>query len=54
MLMTTPYASRRIVRAVVARRRVAVIDWRYAILVAAWRCIPRWLWELLPIKASQK
>ena len=54
MLMTTPYAARRIVRAIVARRRVAVIDWRYAILVAVWRCIPRWLWERLPIKAAQK
>ena len=54
MLMTTPYASRRIVRAVVARRRVAVIDWRYAILTAVWRCIPRCVWERLPIKAAEK
>ncbi|MBP3611979.1 MAG: SDR family NAD(P)-dependent oxidoreductase [Rikenellaceae bacterium] len=54
MLMTTPYAARRIVRAIVARRRVAVIDWRYAILTAAWRCIPRWLWERLPIKAAER
>ncbi len=54
MLMKTSYAARRIVRAIVARRRVAVIDWRYAILVAAWRCIPRWLWERLPIKAAEK
>ncbi|MBQ1989752.1 MAG: SDR family NAD(P)-dependent oxidoreductase [Rikenellaceae bacterium] len=54
MLMSTPYAARRIVRAILARRRVAVIDWRYAILVAVWRCIPRWLWERLPIKAAEK
>lgn len=54
MLMTTPYAARRIVRAVVARRRVAVIDWRYAILTSLWRCIPRWLWERLPVKAAEK
>lgn len=54
MLMTTPYAARRIVRAVVARRRVAVIDWRYAILTAVWRCIPSWLWERLPINTSEK
>ncbi len=54
MLMTTPYAARRIVRAIVARRRVAVIDWRYAILTAVWRCIPGWLWERLPIKAAKK
>lgn len=54
MLMQTSYAARRIVRAVVARRRVAVIDWRYAILTSIWRCIPRWLWERLPIKAAEK
>lgn len=54
MLMQTPYAARRIVRAILTRRRVAVIDWRYALLVAVWRCIPRWLWERLPIKAANK
>lgn len=54
MLMQTPYAAKRIVQAILNRRRVAVIDWRYAILTSVWRCIPRWLWERLPIKASKK
>ena len=54
MLMQTPYAAKRIVRAILNRRRVAVIDWRYAILTSVWSCIPRWLWERLPITASKK
>lgn len=39
----------RIVRAIHQRRRVVVVDWRYAILVALWRLIPSWLWVRLPI-----
>jgi len=54
MLMPVDYASRRIVRALIRGRRVAVIDWRYAILVALWRCIPNCIWERLHIVASSR
>lgn len=40
---------RLIVRAVVCGRSVAVIDWRYRLLVAVWRLVPRWLWVRLRI-----
>lgn len=52
MLMTREYAVRRIVRAVERGRRVAVVDWRWGILVGLWRLIPRWLWVRLPVRIS--
>lgn len=50
MLMTTDYAVRRIVKAVVKQKRVAVIDWRWRMLVGLWRLIPAWMWKRLPVK----
>ena len=52
--MSAPYAARRIVRAIERRERVAIIDWRYAILVFFWRLIPRFIWERLPISNDKK
>ena len=49
MLMNKEKVGRHIVRAVLARRHVCVIDWRYRILVAVWRLIPRWLWRVMRI-----
>ena len=45
MLMDCGHAARCIVRAVLARRHVAVVDWRWRVLVAVWRRVPRWLWR---------
>ncbi len=42
--------ARSIVRAIEKRRGVAVIDWRYRLLVTLWRLIPRSLWVRLRIK----
>ena len=47
--MNVEYAARRACRAIERRRRIAVVDWRYAILVACWRLIPRCLWERIPV-----
>lgn len=49
MLMSPQYAARRIVSAIDRKKRRAVIDWKYAILVFFWKLIPEWLWERLPI-----
>ena len=49
MQMTVEYAARKIVNAVNKRRRIAIIDWKYSILVFFWRLIPRWLWVRLPV-----
>jgi short-subunit dehydrogenase len=45
MLMKPERVAAHIVRALNRRRRVAVIDRRYAWLVFVWRLIPLWLWE---------
>lgn len=47
--MTVEYAGKKIFNAVKKRKRVAIIDWKYAIMVFFWQLIPRWLWVRLPI-----
>lgn len=49
LIMQLPYAVNRIARALKSRARVAVIDWRWNILVGLWRLIPNALWVRLPI-----
>lgn len=50
--MTEEYAVLRILRAIARRRRVAVIDWRWNIVVGLWRLIPNSLWIRLNIPVS--
>ncbi len=49
MLMKPEFVAKCIVKAVARKKRIATIDWRYRLLVAAWRLIPGWLWERLKI-----
>lgn len=44
MLMQPEYVARRIVNAILCRRRRVVIDWRYSLLVFFWRLIPGRVW----------
>lgn len=50
MMMSVDYAVPRIIKAIKKKKRIAVIDWRWQILVSLWRLIPRGIWKLLPIK----
>ena len=43
--------AKQIVKAIYAKKRKVVIDWRYAILVFFWRLIPDCIWERLSIKS---
>ena len=52
MIMQLPYAVKRIIKAVRHNRRVAVIDWRWNLLVGLWRLVPDCIWVRLPIKVS--
>lgn len=52
LLMRPEPVARRIFRAIRRRKRRAVIDRRYALLVFLWRLIPPWLWERLPIRKN--
>lgn len=51
LLMKADQVGGKIVKALHRKRRVAIIDWRYAIIVFFWQMIPRWLWERLPVKS---
>ncbi len=45
MLMKKEKVAELIVKGLKRRRRVLTIDWRYRLLVAFWRLIPRCIWE---------
>lgn len=49
MLMSVSKVARRVVKAVLRKESVVVIDWRYALLTTLWRCIPRCLWVRFPL-----
>lgn len=49
MLMKPEFVAKCIVKAVMQKKRIVTIDWRYRLLVAAWRLIPGWLWERMKI-----
>lgn len=52
MEMSLDYAVRLIIKAIVKHPRVAVIDWRFNLLVGLWRLIPNALWIRVPAKLS--
>ena len=49
MMLKPEKVARQIVRAINSKRHVKVIDWRYAILTALWRRLPRPLWRPLKL-----
>lgn len=49
MLMDKRRVARSIVKAIYARRHVKVIDWRYRMLVALWKMVPRRLWRVMNV-----
>ena len=50
MLMKTPYAAKLIVKALKRNKRIAIIDWKYSILVFFWKLIPRCIWKRMKVK----
>lgn len=53
MEMSVDYVLPRIIKAIVRRRRVAIIDWRWDMLVGLWRLIPNAVWTRIPLKISK-
>ena len=47
MMMSKEYAGRLATRAILRKKRVAIIDWKFAILTFFWTLIPRFIWERL-------
>lgn len=52
MEMPAGYVATEILRAIVRRRRVAVIDWRWNLAVGLWRLVPNALWTRIPLRIS--
>ena len=50
MLMHAPIVALDIVDALKRKKRVAIIDWRFRLLVGFWRLIPKWIWLRLPVR----
>ena len=50
MLMSVDYATPRIVKAIIKKKRIAIIDWRWRLVVAFWHLIPRCIWRYIPAK----
>lgn len=48
--LSAPAVARHIVSAIEKGKEVVTIDWRYRLLVAFWRLIPRWLWVRMKIQ----
>ena len=49
LLMSPEAVARAIVNAILHHRHVVVNDWRYRLLTALWRCVPRWLWRRMKV-----
>jgi len=49
MKLKPDYVAKKIVRALAARRRSLVIDWKYALLVFAWKLLPSCIWERMKV-----
>ena len=52
LLMNPADVARSIVRAAMYHRHVAIIDWRYRLLVFMWRLIPNRIWRRLNIRTK--
>ena len=50
MLMEAPIVALDIVSAIAKKKRVAIIDWKFRLLVGFWRLIPKWIWLRLPVR----
>lgn len=49
MLMEAKPVAKAIVKAVNQKKHVCVIDWKWRLLTALWRRIPRWLWRRMKL-----
>lgn len=53
ILMTVEEAAGHIVRGLRRKRRIIIFDWRFRVITALWRLIPRCLWERITIVKTQ-
>ena len=49
MTLKAEYAFDVIYRKILKEKRVAVVDWKWALVVAVWKLIPGWLWVKMKV-----
>jgi len=49
MMLRPEKVAREIVYAINHRQHIRIIDWKYRILTAVWRRVPRWIWRRLKL-----
>lgn len=52
MTMTLDHAVACIIRAIIERKRVCTIDWKWDLVVKAWQLLPSRIWERIPFRIS--
>ena len=52
MMLRPEKVAKEIVYAINHRQHIRVIDWKYRILTAVWRRIPRWIWRQLTLTVA--
>ncbi len=52
LLMKPEYVANKLIQAIEKKKRISIIDKRYAFVVFFWRVIPLWLWERLNIRQT--
>ena len=49
MMLRPERVAKEIVSAIHSQKHIRVIDWRYRLLTALWRMIPRWIWRKMKL-----
>lgn len=49
MMLKPDKVAKEIVRAIDSKQHIRVIDWKYRILTALWRRLPRWIWRRIKL-----
>ena len=52
MTMSLDHAVASIVRAIIKRRRLCIVDWRWNLAVRLWSLLPDRIWERIPVNVS--
>lgn len=50
LMMKPEQVAKKALQAIDHKRHICVIDWRWRIITAFWRRVPRWIWRRLKIK----
>ena len=49
MMLKPEAVAKEIICAIKKCRHIRIIDWKYRIMTAMWRRVPRWIWRRLPL-----